>query len=277
MKQRLPRVLRGRSGFVFGLVLIVAALAAPDEGRADAASLILEDVCKNPVVVFDHAWAKVNFSAADLYFMKKANGSVVEVSQGGRKFDEYEDLYVLAHGGGGDIDGMKFASFVDGLKVAHPTAPNSVMFKVCDSESLLKATYDKYGKKVNELTGSDGACRLTGDGKYGLKNATYRVGSKPSSGKDETEWNKIRDAVVKKWDSENYPKETVSYKDYCKSIVANFDAAKLRDFMVQAVADFSHIGTNTDYLKLVELNRGGKLPTVCGKNPAGKGVSVPCP
>ncbi len=104
----------------------------------------------------------------------------------------------------------------------------------------------------------------------------YRVGSKPSQGQNTTEWDKIRDAVVKKWDTENYPQKAVSYAAYCKSIVDPFNAANLRAFMNKVLIDFAQKNTDTDYLKLVELNEGGTEPTVCGKNPKGQGV-VACP
>lgn len=276
MKQRLPRVLHGRSGFVLGLVLIVAALVAPDEGRADAASLIVKNVCQDPVVVFDHKWATLNFSASDLYFMKD-NGSVEEVSEGGREFDKYEDLYVLAHGGNGEIDGMKFAKFVDWLKAAHDSNPKSVMFKVCSGVDLLKLTYDKYNKEVNKLTASVGRCALTGDGNYGLKNAKYRDQPNPKPGDDEKEWTRIVGEVLKKWNDGKYPGQLVSYAAYCKSIVDPLNAKKLREFMAQVVVDFSKTGTDVDYLKLVELMAGGNAPTVCGKDPVGDGKSVDCP
>ena len=280
MKQRLQRVLRGRSGFVLGLVLIVAALVAPDEGRADPATLILKDVCSNPAVVFGHQWASAKYNASDLYFMKD-DGSVVRVSQGDGDFKDYEDLYVFGHGDGTSVGGMNYTNFVDGLETAHPTAPKSVFFSVCHSAtspSLLKAANDKYLGKVDKLTGSDGACRVTGNGDRDLTKAVLRVGSAAS---DQEKYKQIVKNILAKWNGSVYPGIQKVYGAYCRDVLANFDAGTLRAFMAKVITEFSQIDqdtkTSTDYIELMVLNTGGQAPTVCGQDPKGDGVAVACP
>ncbi len=276
MKQRLKRVLRGRSGFVLGLVLVVAALVAPNEGRAASATLIMKDVCGDPAAVFDHQWATDNFNASDLYFMAD-DGSVVRVSQGGDDIKNYEDLYVFAHGGADNIGGITYANFVSGLEAAHPAIPNSVLFGVCYSatgpDSLLKQVNAEYGQNVNKLSGSNGACALTGNGNRALNNAQYRVGAVPS---DQTEYDTVLNAILAKWNGQVYPGTGLSYAAYCRAALAPFNAGTLRTFMATVVTQFSQVGTNTDYLKLVELNTDGQAFTSCGQDPTGTG-SVPCP
>lgn len=279
MKQRLPGVLRGRSGFVLGLVLIVAALVAPNEGRAASATLILKDVCSNPAVVFGHQWATAKYNASDLYFMA-ADGSVVRVSEGDGDFKDYEDLYVFGHGNGVSIGGMMYANFVDGLDTAHPNPPNSVFFSVCYSaapNSLLKQTNGKYIKNVNKLTGSNGACRVTGNGDRDLTKAVLRVGSSAS---DQKKYDLIIKNIVAKWNGAVYPGTKKVYATYCKDVLKNFDAGTLRTFMAKVITEFSQVDedpkTSTDYIELMVLNTGGKALTVCGKNPTGTGV-VNCP
>lgn len=279
MKQRLPGVLRGRSGFVLGLVLIVAALVAPNEGRAASATLIFEDVCGDPSNIFDHQWATVNFGAADLYFMA-GDGSVVRVSQGGGDIKNYEDLYVFAHGGADNIGGMTYANFVGGLETAHPAIPNSIFFGVCYSaagpDSLLKQVNDEYGQNVNKLTGSNGACALTGNGNRDLNNAVYRVGAVRANQQDQNEYNQIIGNIVAAWNGVVYPGTGVTYAAYCRAALAPFNAGTLRAFMATVVTEFSHVNTNTDYLRLVALNTGGQALVSCGQDPANTGV-VPCP
>lgn len=279
MKQGLPRVLRIRSGFVFGLALIVAVLVAPNEGRAASATLIFEDVCDDPSNIFDHQWSTDNFNAPDLYFMA-GDGSVVSVSQGIGNINNYEDLYVFAHGGNDDIGGMTYANFVAGLEAAHPAAPNSVFFGVCYSatgnDTLLKQVNDEYGENVNKLTGSDGACSLTGNGSRALNNAVYRVGAVRKNQHDENEYDEIVNDITDIWKNGLYPESNLTYDAYCRAALASFNAAALRAFMATVVTNFSQLNSDIDYLKLVELNTGGQALTSCGQDPTNTG-EVPCP
>ena len=280
MKQRLPRVPRGRSGFVLGLVLIVAALVAPDEGRAASATLIMPDVCGDPAAVFDHQWATVNFNASDLYYMA-GDGSVVKVSQEGGDFKNYEDLYVFAHGDGVKIGGMTYANFVGGLETVHPSPPKSIFFGVCysatGSKTLLKQTNDKYNGKVNKLTGSNGACALTGNGSRDLSKANYRVGAVPSN---QVTYDQVLDNIIAKWNGQVYPGTAMTYAAYCQAALAPFNAGTLRAFMATVVTQFSQVDidpqTSTDYLALVALNTGGQALFSCGQDPTGTGVVI-CP
>ncbi len=278
MKHRLPRVHRGRPGFVLGLVLIVAALVAPDEGRADPATLILPDVCDDPAAVFDHQWAKDKFGASDLFFMAN-DGSVVRVSEGDGDFNSYEDLYVFAHGASNSIGGMTYANFVGWLKTAHSEIPKSVFFGVCGSatkpNSLLEKTYDIYDKKVDTLTGSDGACALTGDGDRDLRNAEYHVGVVRANKEDQKEYSQIIKNIDAKWNGVVYPGTTKVYKIYCQAVLTNFDAGTLRAFMATVKTQFSQPNTDpkasTDYLELVVLNTDGQELSSCGQDPTGGG------
>lgn len=279
MKPGSGRFFRGCSRVVAAPVVIIAALLAPAEAGAAAATLVMEDVCDDPAGTFDARWATVRFAASALYFMA-GDGTVRRVSDGGGDFNGHEDLYAFAHGGGGTIGGMTYAAFVNGLETAHPAIPNSTFFGVCHSavgpDSLLKQVNDEYGENVNRLEGGVVACALTGNGSRDLATASYRIRVDHA---DDKLYATILDNIVTKW-AGSYPGTSMSYAQYCQSALAPFDAARLRGFMTTVLHEFSQDSgdpsTSTNYLDLVALNIDGEPLTVCGQDPTGQGP-VACP
>jgi hypothetical protein len=279
MKPVPGRSLRGFSRVVIAAVVIVIALLAPAAAGAKTATLVLEDVCEDPSNVFDYQWASVRFGATTLYLMAR-DGTVRLVSTTGGDINGFEDLYVFAHGGGGTIGGMAYAAFVAALEDAHPAIPNSVSFGVCASavppNSLLKRVNDEYGENVNRLEGGVVACALTGNGSRDLSTASYRIRVVRSN---QRLYDQILDNIVVKF-AGNYPGTAVSYAQYCRSALAPFNAARLRDFIATVLREFSRVSgdpeTSTNYLDLVALNTNGDPLTVCGQDPTGTGP-VACP
>jgi hypothetical protein len=267
------------------LALALVASANATTAWAVSATLVLPDVCEDPAAVFDHQWAVAKHGSQALFYMQ-ADGSVREITNAGRTFNNYDTIYIAAHGGADYVGRFTFNDFATHFEAAHTNLPVELFFAVCGSaqgpDSLLKAVNDEYGGNIHKLSGGVTACALTGNGNPALANAEYRIDVVRSNTENEDLYNAILDNIGDKW-ADHYPMSAQSYLQVCSGYATPFNQANMASFATTVFQQFSQPPGDgvrehsTNYLDLIELNTGGNALAGCGADPAGHGVEVPCP
>lgn len=280
-----PRA-HARAALSLWMSICLALSMVPQAASAASATLIMDDVCDDPAAVFDHRWAQLTRQSTGLFLMRN-DRSVAHVSGNPAQLSGYDRITVVAHGGPDEIGsrGVTYNQFANGLRAAHPAAPDEVFFVTCFAgkgpDSLLKRVNAGYAGAVRRLTGGVSACRLVGNGDPSLANASYRINVTES---DPPQSARIQANIMARWDA-RYPHQPqgsdASYAQFCNAIVGaapgQFDPNRLSAFMTQVYTDFTQVSQPpSNYLDLVRLNTGGDAPTVCGADPGGTG-RVECP
>ncbi|MBL4615846.1 MAG: hypothetical protein JKY27_13380 [Magnetovibrio sp.] len=262
------------------VVIAAFSLGIPSSGAAQTATLVMTDLCDDPSAAFDYEWSKDKHSSEALFFMDIL-GKIFAVTDNAASFDSYKSIYVAAHGGGDSLSGMKYDEFMDNFKLEHPSTPTEIFFAVCKSaaepDSLLKQINSKYGNNINKLSGGVTGCALTYHGDPTLKNAEYKINTKPVS---EPVFNSINQNLTARWNN-NYPSSHQNYQQSCNKRTFPFVKDDVDGFVETVLLNFSFSTTgegaqSNSYLDLIKNSEGGDPLSVCGKNPYGTGV-VACP
>lgn len=241
----------------------VAALLLPLPAAAQTASLVFEDVCDDPSATFDVFWGQAVYDAAGLFLFRSDDTIVPVQAEGG--FDAQRTLLVIAHGSPDEVGDVPKERVATAIRAAHPGVPEAAHFLSCSAaegeNTVLKLLNAEYGDAVPLLTGATSSCALTGSGSRDLAAAVYRGSPVPS---DPGRYAAVLEAILEAWGSEGFASD-------CATLLAD-DLSQLPGFMQRVRERFSQPGTDTDYLELIALNRGGTEPLACGLS-----TSRPCP
>ncbi len=272
--------------------LIASTIGNSAMGFAASATLIMPDICDNPVTAVNTEWAKLKYGSNAVFYMD-TTGAVAEITSTSSTLDSFDTVYVVAHGNATHAGGVTHANFATYFKSAHASTPDEVFFVVCGaanasggtSGSLMKQLNAKYSGNIKKLSGGASGCSLTPNGTPILAKAEFKDAVTRSQN---TLFGDIKNNIMGLWDPASSG-SSYNYKTMCKMVTgqsssSTFNKTSVVSFIAKVNTDFASsassgtiLKSSTSYLDLIQLNDGSSNLTVCGKDTDGAGTTVTCP